>query len=93
MDLETRLDHIRQVGEEIITEGELRTLLETDDHPTAYDGFEPSGLANLAHARANLKRGVGESLDRIIAPVRNHFEKDAGARRLYLSVRSAETTR
>lgn len=48
MDVETRLDRIRQVGEEIITEGELRTLLETNDHPTAYDGFEPSGLANLA---------------------------------------------
>jgi len=48
LDLETRLDHIRQVGEEIITDGELRTLLETKDHPTAYDGFEPSGLANLA---------------------------------------------
>jgi tyrosyl-tRNA synthetase len=48
LDLETRLDHIRQVGEEIITEEELRTLLETNEHPTAYDGFEPSGLANLA---------------------------------------------
>jgi len=48
LDLETRLDHIRQVGEEIITEGELRVLLETNDRPTAYDGFEPSGLANLA---------------------------------------------
>ncbi len=47
MDVETRLDHIRRVGEEIITEKELRTLLETNDHPTAYDGFEPSGLAHL----------------------------------------------
>jgi len=48
LDLETRLAHIRQVGEEIITEGELKALLETNDHPTAYDGFEPSGLANMA---------------------------------------------
>ena len=47
MDLETRLSHIKRVGEEIITEKELRTLLETKEHPTAYDGFEPSGLANL----------------------------------------------
>ena len=47
MDLETRLSHIRRVGEEIITEKELRALLETNDHPTAYDGFEPSGLAHL----------------------------------------------
>jgi hypothetical protein len=27
LDLEARLDHIRRVGEEIITEGELRALL------------------------------------------------------------------
>ena len=47
MDVETRLSYIRRVGEEIITERELRTLLETNDHPTAYDGFEPSGLAHL----------------------------------------------
>ena len=47
MDLEERLGHIRNVGEEIITERELRTLLESKEHPTAYDGFEPSGLAHL----------------------------------------------
>ena len=48
MDLEARLGLIRQVGEEIITEGELRRLLEAKEHPTAYDGFEPSGLAHIA---------------------------------------------
>jgi tyrosyl-tRNA synthetase len=47
LDLETRLQLIKNVGEEIITEHELRTVLETNDHPTAYDGFEPSGLAHL----------------------------------------------
>ena len=47
MDLEERLGHIRNVGEEIITERELGALLETNEHPTAYDGFEPSGLAHL----------------------------------------------
>ena len=47
MDTETRLSYIKRVGEEIITETELRTLLETNAHPTAYDGFEPSGLAHL----------------------------------------------
>lgn len=45
MDLETRLELIKRVGEEIITEQELRELLETKAHPIAYDGFEPSGLA------------------------------------------------
>ena len=47
MDIETRLEYVRQVGEEIITEKELRALFETKEHPTAYDGFEPSGLAHL----------------------------------------------
>ncbi|MDA4125391.1 MAG: tyrosine--tRNA ligase [Thaumarchaeota archaeon] len=47
MDLETRLDLVKGVGEEIITMKELRTLLETNGRPTAYDGFEPSGLAHL----------------------------------------------
>ena len=38
---------IKNVAEEIITEAELRELLETKEHPVAYDGFEPSGLAHL----------------------------------------------
>lgn len=48
MDLEKRLDMIRQVGEEIITEPELRHLLQTKTHPAAYDGFEPSGRMHVA---------------------------------------------
>jgi tyrosyl-tRNA synthetase len=47
MDLQTRLDLIRGIGEEIITESELKQLLETKQHPIAYDGFEPSGLAHI----------------------------------------------
>jgi len=47
MDAEKRFALIRGVGEEIITEEELRQLLETNAHPVAYDGFEPSGLAHL----------------------------------------------
>lgn len=50
MDLEKRLDLIKQVGEEIITEQELRQLLETNNHPVAYDGFEPSGTSHIAMA-------------------------------------------
>jgi tyrosyl-tRNA synthetase len=50
MDLETKLELIKRVGEEIITEQELRELLETKEHPIAYDGFEPSGTAHIAFA-------------------------------------------
>jgi tyrosyl-tRNA synthetase len=47
MDIETKLELIKKVGEEIITEPELKELLQTNEHPIAYDGFEPSGLAHL----------------------------------------------
>jgi tyrosyl-tRNA synthetase len=47
MDLETRFQLVKSVGEEVITDQELRELLQTKEHPIAYDGFEPSGLAHL----------------------------------------------
>ncbi len=47
MDLEERLRLIKGVAEEVVTEEELRQLLETKSEPVAYDGFEPSGLAHL----------------------------------------------
>jgi len=50
MDVSTKLELIRGVSEEIITEEELVQLLETKDHPIAYDGFEPSGLAPIHFA-------------------------------------------
>lgn len=43
MDINEKLKLIKEVGEEIITEQELKTLLETKSKPLAYDGFEPSG--------------------------------------------------
>ena len=42
MDIENKLSLIKEVGEEIITEEELRHILQTKEHPVAYDGFEPS---------------------------------------------------
>ncbi|HKM14092.1 MAG TPA: tyrosine--tRNA ligase [Candidatus Methanomethylophilaceae archaeon] len=33
--------------EEVVTEDELKELLKTKEHPTAYIGFEPSGLVHL----------------------------------------------
>lgn len=43
MDISKRLELIKQVGEEIITEEELKSLLLKKEKPMAYDGFEPSG--------------------------------------------------
>jgi len=48
MDLETRIGLISSVGEEVLTLEELKQLLETNDHPSAYDGFEPSGILHIA---------------------------------------------
>ncbi len=48
MDIESRLSLIKQVGEEIVTEQELRALFETKSKPIAYDGFEPSGNLHIA---------------------------------------------
>src|SRR3989338_411018 len=45
MPVQKKLQLIREVGEEILTEEELKTLLETKEHFIAYDGFEPSGTS------------------------------------------------
>lgn len=48
MDIETRIDLIcRAPTEEVLTAEHLRELLETEEHPVAYNGWEPSGLVHL----------------------------------------------
>jgi tyrosyl-tRNA synthetase len=73
----------------------------TIDRPEKYGGrveFFSTGELEKAFAEgalhpADLKKGVGEALEGIIAPIREHFVKDPNARRLYETVRAAETTR
>jgi tyrosyl-tRNA synthetase len=48
MNTEDRLNLIKQVGEEIIQEEELKKLLESGEELIAYDGFEPSGQIHIA---------------------------------------------
>ncbi|MFH1174140.1 MAG: tyrosine--tRNA ligase [archaeon] len=48
MDPQDRLQLVTQVGEEIISQDELKTLLEEKEHPIAYDGIEPSGTLHIA---------------------------------------------
>src|SRR3989344_964124 len=47
MDVTTKIELIKSFAEEIVTEDELKHLFETNDHPIAYDGFEPSGIAPI----------------------------------------------
>lgn len=47
MDAEAKVEMIKSFAEEVMTEEELLNLFRTKDHPLAYDGFEPSGLAHL----------------------------------------------
>ncbi len=56
MNTEEKLSLIRQVGEEIVTEEELKQILETKKQPIAYDGFEPSGT-NI-HIAQGLLRAI-----------------------------------
>ncbi len=48
MDVEKRIELIcRPPTEEVLTPEDLRQLLEAEEHPIAYNGWEPSGLAHL----------------------------------------------
>lgn len=48
LNIEERLNLIRSVGEEIVTEEETLKLLEAKKNFVAYDGFEPSGQVHIA---------------------------------------------
>lgn len=48
MDIEKKIELIcRPPTEEVVTVEDLRALLESEEHPIAYNGWEPSGLAHL----------------------------------------------
>lgn len=48
MDIETKIALIsRPPTEEVLTPNDLRQLLEVEEHPIAYNGWEPSGLIHL----------------------------------------------
>lgn len=48
MNLDKRIALVKEVGEEILVEDELRNLFESVKRPLAYDGFEPSGRMHIA---------------------------------------------
>ncbi len=48
MTLDEKVAIAKSVGEEVLTEGELRSLFEAKEHPIVYDGFEPSGRMHIA---------------------------------------------
>ena len=48
MDIEKKIELIcRPPTEEVVTTDDLRAQLEAEEHPIAYNGWEPSGLAHL----------------------------------------------
>ncbi|MBI3840439.1 MAG: tyrosine--tRNA ligase, partial [Thaumarchaeota archaeon] len=59
---------------------------------TSYDEMELAFRGGTLHP-ADLKRGVADALDSIISPIRVHFEKTSSAKKLYMAVKTAETTR
>lgn len=48
MTIDEKINLIKQVGEEIVIEDELKKLFESNNPLIAYDGFEPSGQIHLA---------------------------------------------
>ncbi len=48
MKIDERLSLIKSVGEEIVTEEEVKELLSEKKNFLAYDGFEPSGRVHIA---------------------------------------------
>ena len=58
----------------------------------SYEDLEKDFREGKLHP-LDLKRAVAEGLDRIIEPVRNHFEKNKHAKKLYEIVKAQEITR
>jgi tyrosyl-tRNA synthetase len=57
MDIETRLELIKSAPvEEVITDADLRSILETKEHPKHYIGLEISGMLHLGHLLVNGKK-------------------------------------
>ena len=48
MSVKEKINLVKEVGEEIISEDELLELFKKKKHPVAYDGFEPSGQIHIA---------------------------------------------
>lgn len=66
LDNETRFQLIRSVGEECISETELRNLVEKKPTIIAYDGFEPSGRMHIAQGlqkAANVNKCTAAGVD------------------------------
>lgn len=57
MDIKTKLELIKRNTQEIITEGELRKLLEEKKSPVAYIGYAPTGRLHVGHLVPLLKVG------------------------------------
>jgi tyrosyl-tRNA synthetase len=48
MEISEKIAIVKEVGEEVINEEELKELFEKKKNPVAYDGFEPSGRIHIA---------------------------------------------
>ncbi|TFG08639.1 tyrosine--tRNA ligase [Candidatus Heimdallarchaeota archaeon] len=55
MDTQAKLELIKRNTEEIVTEDELKVILETITKPKVYTGYEPSGPVHIGHAVTVMK--------------------------------------
>tara|TARA_Y100000310_G_scaffold344495_1_gene457561 strand:+ start:4167 stop:5180 length:1014 start_codon:yes stop_codon:yes gene_type:complete len=78
MDVNERLELIKRNTEEIITEGELKKLLEEKKHPTGYVGYSPTGRIHVGYLIPLLKIGdllnAGFKFKILIADLHAHLD-------------------
>ena len=78
MDVNERFNLIKRGTEEIITEGELKKLLEEKKHPVAYIGYAPTGRLHVGHLIPFLKIGdflkAGFGFKFLIANLHAHLD-------------------
>ena len=48
LSIEEKIKLVKEVGEELIREEELKSIFENNEMPICYDGFEPSGRMHIA---------------------------------------------
>jgi tyrosyl-tRNA synthetase len=78
MDINERFELIKRGTEEVISEGELKKILEEKKHPVAYIGYAPTGRLHVGHLIPLLKVGdflkAGFKFKFLIANLHAHLD-------------------
>ncbi len=77
MDIQEKLRLVKRNTEEVVTEEELKELLETKEHPTVYCGYEVSGPVHLGAMTTLIKlrdyQEAGLDIKMLLADLHTHL--------------------